>query len=82
MTYLCIQYNTHMRIYTTETSPEAKDEKKYISVRCPHIDTYGYVCGRQLLRLTCDGSATMEIKCPKCKSVVRVNVVGTPKSGS
>lgn len=70
-----------MRIYTTETTPEVKDGKKYISIRCPHIDMYGYVCGRQLMRLSCDGSAVLEVKCQKCKSVIRVNVVGEARKG-
>lgn len=64
-----------MQFYTVETSPEVQNGEKYVSVRCPHIGINGYVCDRQLLRLVCDGNASIEIKCPKCKSLIRVKVL-------
>lgn len=76
MVYICTRYSTHMNIYPVETRPEDRDGMPFVSVRCPHIDRCGYVCGRQLLRLVCDGNATIELKCPKCKSIILVKVVG------
>lgn len=66
-----------MNIYTVETSPETSKSKDYITVRCPHYFADGFKCGRQLFRLRCDGWASIEIKCPKCKTTLRVNIVGT-----
>lgn len=65
-----------MDVYTIETGGEKQDGRRYVSARCPHIGRDGYVCDRQLLKVECKGDATIEIKCPKCKSLVRVRVIG------
>ena len=66
-----------MNIYTTEISPETSDTKGYTVVRCPHDFADGHKCKRQLFRLRCNDNTTIEIKCPKCKTVLRINVIGT-----
>ncbi len=72
--YLCTIELNDMAVYTIESRPEDKDNSKYVSIRCPHIGINGYVCERQLIRFIKGSDAEFEIKCPKCKSVIRVSI--------
>lgn len=64
-----------MNFYTVEIPPETSDND-YIEVRCPHNHPDGHKCRRMLFRFKCKGSTSIEIRCPKCKTIIRVNVVG------
>lgn len=61
-----------MNVYTIEIPSKETHINSHMVIRCPHVSEDGFKCGRQLFRLRCVGMASIEVKCPKCKAVLRI----------